>query len=435
MNVKNLTFLALLFISAQTIVGQQIKTVKIHQTPGFITGTCEPSISVNPADPNNLVAASVLNNVYYSRDGGFTWEKGKIKSSFGVWGDPCIVHDASGRAYYFHLSDPTGKNWQSDSILDRIVVQWSDDGGKSWSDGSFMGLNHPKDQDKEWAAVNLETGEVVVTWTQFDKYNSPDEEDKSNILFSRSIDRGETWSDPIAINEISGNCLDDDQTVEGAVPSFGPNGEIYVAWSYDEKIYFNHTKKSGTEWNEENTFVAKQPGGWTMNIPGLNRTNGMPVTAVDNSEGPYRGRIYVMWGDIRHGETNADIFLAHSDDNGETFSTPTKVNQDTTNTHQFLPWMSIDNKTGAVYSVYYDRSNYTNDSTDVIFTYSQDGGLSWQHRKINLEGFSVNPKVFFGDYNNITSRNGKVYPIWTEFHKGYLSVWTAIIDLTKEDEE
>ncbi len=435
MKIKNLSIILSLFLSYQTSFGQLIEIVKIDQTPGFITGTCEPSISINPENPNNIVAASVLNNVYYSNDGGQTWAKSKLKSTYGVWGDPCLVHDAAGRAYYFHLSDPTGKNWQSDSILDRIVVQWSDDGGKTWSNGSYMGLNHPKDQDKEWAAVNLETGELVVTWTQFDKYDSPAEDDYSNILFSRSIDRGETWSDPVSINELPGDCLDNDQTVEGAVPSFGPDGEINVAWSYDEKIYFNRTAKKGEIWGSKNTLVAKQPGGWKFPIPGLNRTNGMPVTVVDNSEGPYRGRIYVMWGDLRHGENNADIFLAHSDDNGESFSTPQKVNQDSTNTHQFLPWMSIDNKSGAIYSVYYDRSQYSNDSTDVTFAYSENGGLSWQYRKLNLEGFSINPNVFFGDYNNIASRDGKVYPIWTEVHKGYLSVWTAIIDLNKKDEE
>ncbi|GAB5557258.1 MAG: sialidase family protein [Schleiferiaceae bacterium] len=409
--------------------------VKIHETPAMFTGTCEPSISINPTDPDNIVAGSVLNNVYYSMDGGRTWDLSKIKSTYGVWGDPCLVHGPEGRAYYLHLSDPTGKNWSSDSILDRIVIQWSDDGGQTWDNGSYMGLNHPKDQDKEWAAVNPQTGEVVASWTQFDKYNSPLPEDETNILFSRSTDKGKTWSEPVEINELPGNCLDDDGTVEGAVPSFGPNGEIYVAWSLNEKIYLNAILEEGGTWSETNSIVAKQPGGWTIEIPGLNRSNGMPVTGVDISEGPYKGRLYVCWGDTRNGENNADVFVAYSDDKGKTFSTPKRIHNDDTETHQFLPWMSVDPQTGVVYTVFYDRHRFDNDSTDVTLAYSVDGGLTWENKKLNEESFAVNPFIFFGDYNNISSYNGRVRPIWTEFHNGKLSVWTSLIDLAIPEED
>ena len=44
------------------------------------------------------------------------------------------------------------------------------------------------------------------------------------ILFSKSSDHGATWSEPVSINQYKGNCLDDDYTVEGAVPAVGPNG-------------------------------------------------------------------------------------------------------------------------------------------------------------------------------------------------------------------
>jgi hypothetical protein len=37
-------------------------------------------------------------------DGGFTWSKQALYSPWGVWGDPCIITDTSGRFFYFHLS-------------------------------------------------------------------------------------------------------------------------------------------------------------------------------------------------------------------------------------------------------------------------------------------------------------------------------------------
>src|SRR5688572_24914526 len=109
---------------------------------------CEPSIAISLDDPKIIVAASVLNNVYYTSNGGLSWEKSKLTSPMGVWGDPVVISDFKGNFYYFHLSDPTGKNWASEEILDRIVLQQSTDDGKTWSEGSSIGFNHPKDQDK-----------------------------------------------------------------------------------------------------------------------------------------------------------------------------------------------------------------------------------------------------------------------------------------------
>ncbi|MBK7266279.1 MAG: hypothetical protein IPI12_08095 [Ignavibacteriales bacterium] len=35
----------------------------------------------------------------------------------------------------------------------------------------------------------------------------------------------------IKISDKSGDCVDEDNTVEGAVPAVGPNGEVYVSWT------------------------------------------------------------------------------------------------------------------------------------------------------------------------------------------------------------
>ena len=61
-------------------------------------------------------------------------------------------------------------------------------------------------------------------------YGSHDlEKDHSRILFSKSTDGGENWSEPLKISQFEGDCEDDDNTTEGAVPAIGPNGEIYVS--------------------------------------------------------------------------------------------------------------------------------------------------------------------------------------------------------------
>src|SRR5687768_11424679 len=85
-------------------VSAQFKNIKLdEQTEGDYV--CEPSIAINPRDPLNIVAASVLNNIYFTKDGGKTWQKKKVESSFGVYGDPALIADSKGDFYFFHLSD------------------------------------------------------------------------------------------------------------------------------------------------------------------------------------------------------------------------------------------------------------------------------------------------------------------------------------------
>ncbi len=408
---------------------QEIKNVMIHQNNGYGTGPCEPSIFINPKNPDNVVAGAVLNSYHYSFDGGKSWETGKLKSSHGVYGDPVISADQEGNFYYLHLGDPEGTNWASSRILESIVIQKSSDGGKTWNDGTTIGTNPPKQQDKEWIAINPENNELYVTWTQFDKYGSKNPKDKSLILFSKSSDQGATWTKAYRLSQLAGNCIDDDNTVEGAVPSVGTNGEIYVAWAFDEKIFFDVSTDGGNTWLDEDRTVVDQPGGWDMDIPGIGRSNGMPVTGVDWSDSPYRGTIYINWADTRNGSENADIFVASSKDQGKTWSAPTRVNNDQTETHQFFPWMSVDPKTGVIYVVYYDRSRYSDLQNDVVLAYSTDGGKTFQSETISTSPFSSPGKsVFFGDYNNISAFDGKVRPVWTRYEDGKLSIWTALIE-------
>ncbi len=421
---KNISAVILIVLSQFSFA----QPIKIYEGDNAYHGPCEPSIVINPKNPANVVAGSVLNYVHFSTDSGKTWTTDRLQSPYGVWGDPCLVADKDGRVYFFHLSDPTGENWISEEILDRMVCQWSDNGGETWSDGSYFGLAHPKDQDKEWAAVDLQTNHVVSTWTQFDKYNSRAEEDESNILFSQSTDRGESWSEAIRINQIPGDCLDDDGTTEGAVPCFGPRGEIYVAWSLNYKIYFDYSLDGGKTWLDEDIVINRQPGGWTMDIPGFQRTNGMPITACDVSEGPFKGAVYVCWGDVRNGYDNADIWISSSMDGGKTWNDPVRVNDDETERHQFLPWLSVDPITGYLYCVFYDRRNTGGNETEVYIAYSKDAGQTWVNEKISVEAFTPKTGAFMGDYNNISAYNGMVRPIWTELHDGKLSVWTTLLN-------
>ncbi len=416
MNIKSiLLILGLIWVPYTQTLAQNIEISNVGNPN-------EPSIMMDPENPNILVAGSNLNYHYRSTDSGETWTGNTLTSSYGVWGDPVIDVDTFGNFYFFHLSNTPSGEW-----IDRIVCQKSTDNGDSWSDGTYTGLNGTKDQDKQWSVIDRNNNNIYLTWTQFDDYGSNDPADISIILFSKSLDGGNTWSTPIRINKFAGGSADDGNSIGGAVPSVGPNGEIYVSWAVPNGIVFNRSLDQGDTWLQEEIIINYLPGGLKYNIPGIQRAFGFPVIKCDLSGGVNNGTIYVNWSDQRNGVNNTDIWLSKSIDGGNTWSSPSRVNDDSSSTHQFFSWMDIDQTNGNLHFVFYDRRNYTDQyQTDVYLAYSGDGGETFSNRKISESPFIPNSGIFFGDYNNITAHNNIVRPIWTRLHIGELSIWTDI---------
>ncbi len=223
----------------------------------------EVSIAVNPTNPLNLAAGANINYSYRSTDGGQTWIESRISSSsFGVWGDPCVVFDALGNLYYGHLSNPPSPGYW----IDRIVVQKSTNGGANWNTGAGIGFSPSrKQQDKEWIVADMTSfpyrNNIYVSWTEFDSYGSALRTDSSRILFSRSTDGGIDWSTPVRVSDKAGDCIDSDSTDEGAVPAVGPNGEVYLSWSGPLGIVFDKSTDGGVTFGADR-FVTSHPGGW-----------------------------------------------------------------------------------------------------------------------------------------------------------------------------
>ena len=384
---------------------------------------CEPSIAINPLNTNEIAAGSILNNYHFSKDGGKTWTNRSLTSPFGVWGDPVLTFDRSGKVFYFHLADYKKTSW-----IDRIVCQVAPTIDQPFSEGTFPKPNGSKAQDKHWVALHPSSNTLALTWTQFDKYDSNEPKDSSNIHFSLSKDQGISWSDPKRINWYAGDCLDDDETVEGAVPAFGANGELYVAWTGPKGLVFQKSMDEGKTWLPKEKIIAEHPGGWTINVPGINRCNGLPILVCDQSNGPNRGALYINWADQRNGDTDTDIWLMKSTDQGETWSAPIRVNQDKPGKHQFFTWMTIDQITGSLHFVYFDRRNYNNNQTDVVWCKSTDGGMSFVETCISEKPFTPTQSVFIGDYLNIAAHNGKIRPIWPRMDSEKLTLWTALIN-------
>ena len=408
-----------------TFAQNEIDVVELPKPLGstYPYSQVEPSIAIDPSNPSIMAAGSVLSNYYYSTDGGKTWESKTLSSDYGVYGDPVLTFDTKGKLYYFHLSD-----YKKATHLDRIVCQRARKVDGKFSNGSFPKPNGTKVQDKHWVIVNPANNDIYMTWTQFDAYDSADPKDTSTIVFSKSTNNGRSWSLPLRISKFGGDCVDSDETVEGAVPAIGPNGEIYVTWTGPKGLVMQKSLDEGKTWLPEERIIQEHVGGWDLTIPGVYRANGLPILKCDLSNGPNRGTLYLNWCDQKMGEDDTDVWIMKSTDGGETWSERIRVNQDAPGKHQFFTWMDVDQSNGNLYFVYYDRRDQSGTETDVYVSASRDGGKTFVDTKISKTPFVPNPTKFFGDYLNIAAVDGVIRPIWPRYDNGEVTLWVALLN-------
>lgn len=409
--------LTLFFFLSTAVWGYgQFKNIKLDDAD---PSSCATGISVNPRNPADIVAVSGPDNAYITRDGGVNWKKQKIACPVGISGYPTLTRDDKGNLFFFHL--PGGGEGNA---LDRIVVQRSDNGGETWSDGESIGLNPAKYQQRQWAILDGR-GNFFVTWTQYEPSGDSGNECQSTILFSLSKN-GKKWTEPAVIARNTG-CFGDDKRTSGAVPAVTYDGKVFVVWSDGRKIVLDRSFNGGEWWLSNDIQVADQIGGSTLLIPGQGEAYSTPVTSSDHSKSRYRGSLYIVWADQRNGEDDTDIWFTRSHNFGDNWSLPSRVHDDTGGKHQYMPWMCVDPATGYLYIVYYDRSNYDDDRTDVFLSWSIDGGASFRRVKISEEPFTPEIEATSGNLTHISAYGGTITPIWTRFEGGKPSTWTTVI--------
>lgn len=427
---KNIVaFLILLSCSSSYAKAQRV----VRVTEPDAIQPAEVAIAINPKNPDNLVGASFQtarpprpragSYTYVTMDGGKTWKTvGSQDPENLVQGDDALAFGADGVAYHAHLSFDGIRVQRPRRAVSGIITSASHDGGLTWDD-PVPAINHINSvtpfEDKpgivtDNAVGSSYKGNVYLAWTRFDVYGSADPECHSQIYFSRSVDGGKTFSMPFRISDTAGDCVDSDNTVEGAVPAIGPKGEVYVVWAGSQGLVFDKSLDGGLTFGKDKV-IGPMPGGWDFPMPGLDRANGMPVTGVDLSAGPHKGTLYVNWIDERNGDL--DVFVASSPDGGVTWSAPVRVNDDPLKNGkaQFFTWMAIDPVDGSVNTVFYDRRDTQGTLTRLTLARSTDGGRTFVNHKIDLEPFACNEKVFFGDYSSIAAYGGRVVPMFMHF--------------------
>lgn len=333
-----------------------------------------------------------------------------------------MIVDAKGRVYNFHRAEGE----KPGEGFDYIVCQRSDDLGKTWNEGSMIGGASGKKNDKPGITVNARKQILYAAWTQYDQYPSSEAGCKSSVMFSLASNAGNKWDKPLEVSQIPGSCLNDGTSPAGASPAVGMEGRIYLAWSNNSVIYFDRSYDEGKTWLRNDLPIAKQEGGWAISVPGFGMTYNAPTLVIDNSAGRYHGLLYLAFADQRSGIEDTDIWFHRSQRYGDSWTPPLRVNTDEKGHHQFCPAMAIDQASGIIYILYYDRRDYSDSQTDVYLAWSQDGGSSFRERKISEKPFVASPIPFY-DHTALAAHNGTIVPVWTRTDEGKISIWAAVI--------
>src|SRR5262249_10274998 len=130
---------------------------------------------------------------------------------------------------------------------------------------------------------------------------------------------------------------------------------------------------------------------------------------------------YLVYTDETPNESNdMDIFLRYSNDNGATWSTSTRVNDDSTVNSQFLPAVAVDPKTGYIAVTWYDARNAgsANDTAEYFGDISSDNGNSFLPNFKISAGVSNSAKassgIDYGDFVHVDYQNGTVFTTWAD---------------------
>jgi hypothetical protein len=380
--------------------------------PSQETGSRVQNNTSSASSGSNIIVAyndigTEISSVSYSTDGGETWKSSQIPQLPGGRNFGSGVVAASGKTFYYSCLAVNSEG------IPVIIISTSSNSGQTWSVPKIVsqpGLG--AFQDKPWIAVDTsktETeGNVYVGWTEF---ISNSLQAGAQIMCATSTDNGASFDKPVAVS-----LLDTAFNIQGVTITTSASGDVYLAWGNGNVsgISFARSNDGGKSF----TFPSVAASVDTYQLLGvlLNshfEANGLPSLAVDTSNSPNRGTIYITFSaaSLDNPKDRSDVFLVLSKDQGATWSKPIKLNDDNTITDQFMPSVAVasDSTLGVMW---YDRRNdpLFNGMLEVYTTTSSDGGLSFtQNQKVSNANWGVltTPSNirsnYHGDYNQITS--------------------------------
>ena len=307
-------------------VGQE----RVVTIPGVDAPVVEPHLSINPRNPNNLIAGAMVAQSDYnysviglsSLDGGLTWYKHEF-SAKGA-GDVWTAFLADGTAVLSFLAQP-------DSALQ---VFRSGDGGRTWSERpatTARGQDHP-------TLLFGPDGSLYTVSAGYARTKS--ERARDAIIVTRSADGGASFAGPVSV--IASNLL-----YEAGNPAIAPDGMLLIPFADHHRPGSRRRLQGPRDW-----MVVSSDGGKTFSEPLLisescDGRGGWSSLAV------FRDRTYHV---CPAAELNG-IQFRHSENRGETWSEPIRIDHPGDTTPQTRTPAIAVNGEGLIAIAWYDARN------------------------------------------------------------------------------
>jgi hypothetical protein len=395
-------------------------------------------VNYNDHNGNNYSGTS------YSTDGGTTWTQiipAPFASGHGTnYGDPIVVFNSK-LNQWFAGDLVTGCGGQG-------IGMWTSPDGITWTAGACAHNNSGDDRESLWVDNNpfsLYYGRMYISFNNFNVGGGA-----LQVVYS---DNGTSWT---TVTISNGSTFLRDVQVTGSpvgppAPNAGYRSTVFVASMNEE---------GGGLGNRQNIMWRSGDGGQTW----TSSTMGAVFPAVGDgvcASNSYFADVNPIWRHMGWGEPgvgpngvvhyvyagagatgsgdHGDIYYVRSADNGTTWSSPMKMNDDADAQYktQWMPSLSVNynnigfTREGKVTISWYDRRQATtacNVATDPGCSYarygvqSADNGMTWGANFQISDTLIPQPTqndggvqpCYAGDYDYATAQGEKAFVTWTD---------------------
>jgi len=285
----------------------------------------EPSIAVNPNNPNHLIAGAIHIpsedcRYFMSNDGGVTWSvTGLIDTDiYQSCTDPGVAFDSAGNAYFAGFF--YDRNASGNFTNTRLGVARSTDGGQTYGTPSFLDGGTPTLPlvDKPHIAIDTTgsslDGTIYLAWTTV-SYNSNAREIRAAVSRNGGLTFGDinTLSDPDTNNWAAHIAIENDGNVYVAWRRF--SHRVGASWPPDNQMRIAKSISAGRSWGTPTTVVELGEQADTANVDGTWRTSRYPVVALSPTQ--CRSKDYFcedISGDLYCEASDCDVYVTFADD-------------------------------------------------------------------------------------------------------------------------
>ncbi len=376
----------------------------------------EPSLVVDPTAPNRMAIGwrqfDAISSSFrqagwaFSRDGGRSWTFPGVLDPGVFRSDPVLAADGDGRFLYYY------------SLRGTLLCDLfrSEDGGATWGEAipAYGG-------DKAWLAVDRTAGSgrgnLYLSW-------SVNSNPWGTRVFTRSTDQGATFSPPLTLSPAP---------IWGT-PAIGPEGEVYLSGNAGNiadvfVVWRSLDARDAALTPTFEMFVADLGGAQEIGLgPNPGGLLGQVWLAVDSSDGPFRGTLYLLASVVpRDRDDPLDVHLIRSTDRGATWSQPIRVNVDDRGAWQWFATLSVapNGRLDVVWVESLDRA--AANVGELTWVSSSDGGFTWSSAVAvspsfdSFVGWPNQNKL--GDYYHMESDDVGVDLAWAATFNGEQDVY------------